>query len=187
MIGRLFAIGLVSTFTAVMLAGVAAVMGMQIFGAAAFEKLWSYATTPRPKSAIEKELEGTRDFSFFKSVKVEGRPFSITMGVSFATPEDFAAGRQKGRWCYTMLQPADGGVPRQIELATQEGQKPPRYNDLSNFSAAELAALGETRQSLSEIARKHCVFTKEPARPGAVARRFTTIVLKGAPAKGETT
>lgn len=186
MISRIFLIGTVSVVslaaaTAAMTVMLADVAGEQV------QKAWAIVTTPRAKSPIEDRLAGTRDLTFFKTVKVEGRPFSITMGVSFATPEDLASGKQKSRWCYTMIMPKDGGVPRQIELATQQGRKPPQYNDLSNFPGSELAALGETLESLSEIARKHCVFTKEPLRPGTIARRFTTIVLKGEPADGEVT
>lgn len=186
MIGRILLIGSVS---AVALAAATAAMSVMLADVAGeqLQKVWAIATKPREKSPIEDRLAGTKDLTFFKTVRVEGRPFAITMGVSFATPEDLASGKQKSRWCYTTLRPSDGGVPRQIELATQDGRKPPTYNDLSNFSAAELAVLGETPQSLSEIARKHCVFGKEPGKLGTVARRFTTIVLKGAPTESETT
>lgn len=186
MIGRIFLIVGVSVVSLVAASAAISVMLADVAGEHV-QKIWEIATKPRAKSPIEDRLAGTKDLTFFKSVKVEGRPFSITMGVSFETPEDLASGKQNLRWCYATLRPADGGVPRQIELATQNGRRPPTYNDLSNYSAAELAALGESPQSLSEIARKHCVFGKEPARSGTVARGFTTIILKGLPADGEAT
>lgn len=125
-------------------------------------------------------MAATKDLTFFKTVKVDGRPYTVTMGISFETPEDLAVGKQKSRWCYCTIKPNDGGVPRQIELATQEGSSRPRYNDLTRYSAGELASLGETVDSLATVARRHCVFEKQRAGPGSLARQVTTtIVLQG--------
>ncbi|MDZ4368877.1 MAG: hypothetical protein U0987_17920 [Afipia sp.] len=185
MIGRIFLIVCVCVVSLVTASAAIGVMLADVAGEHV-QKIWAIATKPRERSPIEDRLAGTKDLTFFKTAKVDNRPYLITMGVSFATPEDLASGKQKLRWCYATVMPKDGGVPRQIELAMQEGSKAPRYADLTGFAAAELAALGETAESLATIARKHCVFGKEPARSGTVARRFTTIVLKAASEGGTT-
>lgn len=184
---RIFLIGAASLAALTAAAGTVSIVAIDLLGASFIEKVKFLGTLPREESSVPKELKGTKDITYFRTVKVDGKPFAITMGISFATPEDLAAGKQKSRWCYTTIKPADGGVPRQIELATQEGAKAPRYNDLAVYAAGELAVLGETMESLATIARRHCVFTKEPGGPGSLARRFTTIVLTGAPADGEAT
>lgn len=179
MIGRLVSLVLAGGFALMAIGAAIGLIALDLLGATFFEKLKFIVTQPRTAPVVAKELQGTKDITFFKSVKVDGRPYSITMGIAFETPEDLAAGKQKSRWCYCTIAPKDGGVPRQIELATQEGANPPRYRDLSAFSDDELKQLGESQASLSAIARKHCRFTKEPGGAGTLARRFTTIVLKG--------
>lgn len=181
---RIFLIGAASFAALMAAAGTVSIMAIDLLGASFIEKIKLIAEHPRG-DVVPKELKGTKDITYFKTVKVDGKPFSITMGISFATPEDLADGKQKSRWCYTTIKPADGGVPRQIELATQEGAKPPRYNDLAAYAAGELSVLGETIESLATIARKHCVFTREPGGPGSLVRRFTTIVLKGETGEGD--
>ncbi|MFA5952586.1 MAG: hypothetical protein WC807_20165 [Hyphomicrobium sp.] len=181
---RIFLIGAASLAALTAAAGTVSIMAIDLLGASFIEKIKFIGEHPRG-DVVPKELKGTKDITYFKTVKVDGKPFSITMGISFATPEDLASGKQKSRWCYTTIKPADGGVPRQIELATQEGAKLPRYNDLAAYAAGELAVLGETMESLATIARKHCVFTKEPGGPGSLVRRFTTIVLKGEMGEGD--
>lgn len=184
MIGKILTIATATVVSAVAVAGAICLVALDLAGAPMIERAWSFLTKPRETSPIEDRLAGTKDLTFFKTVRVDSRPYAITMGVSFATPEDLATGKQKLRWCYCTIKPKDGGLPRQIELAAQEGKKPPRYHDLSSFSASELALLGETIESLATVARKHCVFTKEPGGPGSLVRRFTTIVLKGEKGEG---
>lgn len=179
MIERIFLIGLTSFVALLAVAATVGIMALDLLGASFLEKLKFIFAQSRPAPVVAKELQGTKDITFFKTVKVDGRPYSLTMGIAFATPEDLAAGKQKSRWCYCTIAPKEGGVPRQIELAAQEGANPPRYRDLSEFSDQELKQLGESQASLAAIARKHCRFTKEPGGPGTLARRFTTIVLKG--------
>lgn len=181
---RIFLIGASSLAALTAAAGTVSIMAIDVLGASFIEKIKLIGEHPRG-DVVPKELKGTKDITYFKTVKVDGKPFSITMGISFATPEDLASGKQKSRWCYTTIKPRDGGVPRQIELATQEGTQPPRYNDLAAYAAGEMVVLGETIEGLATIARKHCVFTKEPGGPGSLVRRITTIVLKGETGEGD--
>lgn len=181
MIGKILTIATASAVTIIAVCGALVLIAMDLLGASFIEKLKFVTGAHDQKPSVEKALEGTKDITFFKSVKVEGKPFAIMMGITFATAEDMRAGKQKSRWCYITVLPVEGGMLRQIELATQQGAKQPEYSDLSKYAASELAVLGETAQSLADIARKHCVFTKEPGGPGTLARRLT-IALRGEPA-----
>lgn len=178
---RILWVGTASLVAIAAAVGTMTIMAIDLLGANFIEKLKFVTEAQDRKPSVEKALEGTKDITFFKSVRVEGKNFSIMMGITFATAEDMRAGKQKSRWCYITVRPVEGGMLRQIELATQQGARQPEYSDLSKYAASELAVLGETAQSLADIARQHCVFTKEPGGPGTLARRLT-IALRGEPA-----
>lgn len=158
MIGRIVGLALAS---AVALAGVAiavALMVYEFFGSDVLARAWESVRAARTAQVEKSELDRARGFSFFTEVPVEGHAFDVTTGVRFSTLADLLAGRQEHRWCYVLLQPGAGGVPRQITLAHQNGAAPPVFNDLAAYPEAELRALGVDAKTLAEIARTQCRF-----------------------------
>ncbi|MFG1342224.1 hypothetical protein [Xanthobacter autotrophicus] len=168
------ATALVLTLLAV--AGILALILLDLLGAEGFAKLVKAVTPDTPPPALARndgpgreELARARDITFFTEARVEGFAFAVITGVLFRTVDDLLAARQASRWCYVTVGPRSG-LARHITLGEQDGTAPPAYATLSAFPAGEFSALGVDAAALQAIARSHCRFTPAPGGSRVVTR-----------------
>lgn len=151
-------------FTVFVLAGIAVLIVVDLFGQEGVLKAWRSATAENTTLAEAKALKGAKNITFFQKVKPDGYNFVFTTGVEFADVNALARNEQASRWCYTVYHPTDA-VPRQITIATQTGNRKPVFTDLSAYPAGELRPLGVDAETLLALAKKHCQFAPADRAP----------------------
>jgi len=167
MITRMLATGAAIGFTATALSGMALLVALDFLGEEVVLGSLSHLVpqAPVPLGAAEPAarvvedlpaLAGARDITFFKEMPVEGTPFEVTTGVSFATPAALASNLVRERWCYIMARGADG-ILRQVELAKQQGAAEPVFKALDEL-AGDLSPFLMSVPALEALARSHCRF-----------------------------
>lgn len=169
MIGRIIGLTLASAFTGVSVGGILLIIALDMFGEEMLLKFWQSQTTAAPRTEVVSitGLEGAHDITFFVEAPVSGSPLTVHTGIRFSTVSDLLAEKQESRWCYVLLS-AQGGMPRQLKLAEQNGKASPTFSDLSVYPEIEFVQLGIDAAALSQIARTHCRFS-EPSGDGGAA------------------
>jgi len=165
MIRRATGTGLAVLLTAIALVCIKLLVLIDLLGEELLLKAWRAAAAEAPPRAAVPELSSAKDITFFTTTPVPGRTFNITTGIRFSDATALHAGRVASRWCYIVITPR-GGLPRQIELATQSGSGPPSYARLSSYSEIELRAVGISAAELEALARTHCRFENGPSSRG---------------------
>jgi hypothetical protein len=105
---------------------------------------------------FEAALEAASDFTFFRSEPIEGTDLTVQTGIRFATARDVVGGRPASQWCYVSI-PADG-ISQQIELASKSADEPPIYAALASLDASAATGFGLSVDTLTRLARSHCLF-----------------------------
>lgn len=101
-------------------------------------------------------LEKASDFTFFKTVPIDGTPLSIVTGIRFATAHDVVDGQPASEWCYLTI--PNGSISQRIRLATRTAVNPPNYTDLASLDASALNGTGLEISQLALLAGSHCRF-----------------------------
>lgn len=101
-------------------------------------------------------LEKASDFTFFKTVPIDGTPLSIVTGIRFATAHDVVDGQPASEWCYLTI--PNGSISQRIQLATKTAVDPPNYTDLASLDASPLSGVDLEISQLALLARSHCRF-----------------------------
>lgn len=105
---------------------------------------------------FEAALKYATDFTFFKSVPIDGSDLTVQTSTRFANARDVVAGKPSRQWCYFSI--PLGGVSQQIELATQSADVPPIFAALASLDASAVAATGLSAETLASLAQSHCRF-----------------------------
>lgn len=110
--------------------------------------------------SFEAALEAARDFTFFRSMAVDGTDLMIQKGLRFATARDVVGGHVAHQWCYVTLPGSDAapGVSQRVDLATQSAEDPPIYPDLTGLDVPAFAGTGLSMAQLHSLAQSHCQF-----------------------------
>lgn len=103
-------------------------------------------------------LEAATDFTFFRSVPIQGTPHTVQTGIRFATAFDVVDGRSERQWCYVSI--PHGDIRQQIDLATQSADGPPVYAELMSLDASALDGSDLDADALRLLARSHCRFNQ---------------------------
>lgn len=101
----------------------------------------------------------SKELHFFERVPVKGTNLAIITGGAYADVAAVEANRPASQWCYVLLTPKAGVVPR-INLGSQSGTRAPVLTPSQVFDKAVLAKHRLDPGRLSRLARSHCRFDR---------------------------